>query len=277
MDAIRNRIDGNVLNRNVRHPPMKQFPCHLAMQLAHPVHLRRRADGKTRHVKCAVQATERQNPIPICSELPVIVPEESVHHFDGEDIVPGRNRCVRRKDSTRFDCFKCRLERYAFGRQLADALECQESRVTLIHMPDVRPNAEHFKESCTADAENHLLAYANFMIARVECVSQMPILIAICFYVSIKQVHRDCTYLNGPCFRIHLPSANRHFNDNRPFLGIPYKPNGVYASFRINIEIQMLLRAALVNVLLEITFLIKYAYARKWNIQVSGCLDMVAS
>jgi hypothetical protein len=38
----------------------------------------------------------------------------------------------------------------------------------------------------------------------------------------------------------------------------------------------MLLRAALVDALLEVTLTVKYAYARKRNIHVCGRLDMIA-
>ncbi|MNG31116.1 hypothetical protein D3C84_1168640 [compost metagenome] len=73
----------------------------------------------------------------------------------------------------------------------------------------------------------------------------------------MQQVHRNGADLNGQRFHIHLPSADRHFNKDWPFFGIPYKLNGVDASLQIDIGVPVLLRAALVNVLLEITFLIK--------------------
>ena len=113
-------------------------------------------------------AAEPQKLLAVQAErLPVAV-EMLFDEMEGEHVVAGRDRRVRREDGRRSDELGCFVKAHPALDQRADAFEDEERRVPFVGVKNRRTYPESFEHSHAADAEDHLLPDARLLVAAVE-------------------------------------------------------------------------------------------------------------
>src|SRR4030095_14925075 len=83
-------------------------------------------------------------------------------------VVSRRHRRMRREHRCLTDALQRGLKCRPFLDAIADALQDDERRMTLVQMPRRRPNAQGLERAYAANPEDDLLLDARFTIAAVE-------------------------------------------------------------------------------------------------------------
>ena len=99
-----------------------------------------------------------------------------------EDLVAGGDGRVGGEDGGGLDVRDRVVGRHAVLDERADALDREEGGVALVHVEDVRVDAERLERTDAADAEQQLLADAVLAVAGVERVGE---------HLDLEQVERD--------------------------------------------------------------------------------------
>src|SRR5215510_11587851 len=99
--------------------------------------------------------------------LPVTV-EMLFDQMEGEHIVPGGNRRVRRKYGRRADEIGGFVEAHPTLDQGANALEHEKRSVAFIGVEDGWAYSQTFEHAHAANAQNHLLSNARLLVAAVQ-------------------------------------------------------------------------------------------------------------
>src|SRR5690606_28084226 len=92
----------------------------------------------------------------------------------------------------------------------AQQLEYQERGVALVQMPHLWMHPKRAKRSNTADAEDHLLAYARGLIASVQPMSDVPVRGRILGTVRVEQIKRDAARPGLPESRKDIATRDAH-------------------------------------------------------------------
>src|SRR5581483_6671358 len=98
-----------------------------------------------------------------------------VHQRGRKDIVTGRHRSMRGEDSLLPDAPDRLLGGDAALHLLAQQLEREEGGVSLVRMPDGRPQSERARDAYAADAQENFLAQPSFLIAAIESGRQLAV------------------------------------------------------------------------------------------------------
>ena len=106
-----------------------------------------------------------------------------------EDLVAGGDGRVGGEDGGGLDVRDRVVGRHAVLDERADALDREEGGVALVHVEDVRVDAERLERTDAADAEQQLLADAVLAVAGVERVGE---------HLDLEQVERNAADVLAP-------------------------------------------------------------------------------
>src|SRR5262245_47802185 len=108
---------------------------------------------------------QRQELFAIEAQRPPKTMEMLLDQMEGERVVSGGNRRMRRKYRRRADEIGGLIETHSALYQGADALDHEKRGVTFVGVKDRRPNPQAFEHTHAAYAQNHFLPYARLLVA----------------------------------------------------------------------------------------------------------------
>ena len=101
----------------------------------------------------------------------------SLHHVVAEMIMSCRHRGMRGKDGVHCDTFECGSEvQSVMPDFLAYPFQDKESRMTLIDMPNCRPQPQYLQRPHASYAKNDFLFHAHHLVAAIQAVRDIAIM-----------------------------------------------------------------------------------------------------
>ncbi len=176
----------------------------LAVLHRHAVDVAREAQCKVGHVQqTVVQRTETLD------AGGALVAKDGVHLVGAELVMPGRHGRVGGEDAGLANGLSVRLCGVAKGRTAQARLEQadgQQRGVALVHVADLRLNAQGMQHMNAAEAKDGLLAEPVVGVAAVEVVGQGAVVGVVALDVRVQQEDRDD--VAGTADDIKPPGAN---------------------------------------------------------------------
>ena len=195
--AVRHVVDRHFGLGKLGPEDAPHLPRHLAVQLADAVGQARGAQRQHGHAELrppgVVVAAQVEEPLAVESHPAPVVAEEAIHQVEAERVVARGHRRVRGEQRIGADGPQRGVERQPLSsHQLADALELQEGRVPLVHVPDGRLDAQRAQRAHAADAQHELLRDAHLHVAAVQPGRQLPIGRRVLLDIRVHQIDAGC-------------------------------------------------------------------------------------
>ena len=272
---------GDETNRIVLGPQLRpliraQARRDRAMDAAYAVHVARALERQARHVEHSRRGrctAELEEALDTQSQLADEVSEVSDHQLRPEGVVTGRDRRMGREHATRRHRFQRRIKPEPLGQVLAQQLEDEKRRVTLVQVPNGRLHAEGPQRAHAADAEDHFLAHAGGFIAAVKPVGNVPIGRRVFLAVGIEQVHRHAPDLRLPDARHDLAPGDAHRHLEPLAARVTRRFHRQVA--RIPLAILRLLDAVVVDRLGEVALLVEQSHGDEIRALIARRLAVV--
>ncbi len=177
--AVGDRGDGPLVDGRVRPERREHLARDVAVQLAHGVDRAGRPHRQRRHVELAaltgVVAAERHEHLAVAVHRSPAGGELFFHQREGERVVAGRHRRVRREDRRPPDFGEGVLPAEAGREIVAHPLQDDERRVALVEVPDRRLQTERAQRQHAAEAQDDLLLQPRLFAAAIEPGRQLAI------------------------------------------------------------------------------------------------------
>jgi hypothetical protein len=180
----------------------------------------------------------------------------------------GDHRRVRGEDALGRHRLERRAERQPAREVLAQQLEDQERRVTLVEVPHGRCQSQRAQYAYAADAEDHLLAHARRVIAPIQPMRDVAVGRGVLRAVGIEQVHRRASRLCLPGARHDVAPRDAHAHLEPLTLGGAQRLDRQIA--RITLTILGMLDAVVVDRLAEVALLVEQAHGEEARVLI-GC------
>jgi len=161
----------------------------------------------------------------------------------------------------------------ALLHQHADPLQAQEGRMPLVHVVDVRGDAQGFQGPHPADAEEDLLANPHFLVAAVELAGDLAVLGGVLRHVGVEQIQRHPPHPHAPDLRLDLPPGEVHADHHRRLVAEHLRHRQVV---EIVPREQLQLPPVGVEALAEVALLVQQPDPRQRDAQLRGALEVVA-
>ena len=244
-------------------------------------------DGHVEHRRVTalvVLGAQRQDPFDGDARAGAGVGEVLLDERPGEPVDPGGDRRVRGEHRRGASDLERGVEVQArtggVDGELADALQPQEPRVTLVGVEDLGrlvpgDARERPQRLDPADAEQQLLAQPVLGVAAVEAVGHVDVLLAVALHVGVEHEQRHASDPRHPDPGQQVRAAGHRDGDGR---GLP----GGLAQHRdrelVGVEhgVGLLLPALAGERLLEVTVSVEQADADDRDAEVAGGLEVVA-
>ncbi len=156
----------------------------------------------------------------------------------------------------------------------AEALELQEGRVPLVHVPDRRLDAQRLEGARAADAEHELLGEAHLAPRRVENAGDRTVGRVVLRHVGVEQQQRHAPDEGDPDLEMELAAAVRDRDHHRP-AGVSGRRTDRQAG-EVVLGVDVLLAAVGVDVLVEVAVPVEEPDSDQRHAQVAGALQVIA-
>ena len=134
-------------------------------------------------------------------------------------------------------------------------LQSEKGRVPFVHVIHGRLQTQRFQYAATADTQHHLLPDAQFAIAPVELVDQIPAPGLVCIEVSVQQVETDAPNCRFPDLSPYILFRVSYFHGHGEAIGSTSQFQRKVMEIIDNVA--FLLPAGRIEVLREIALLIE--------------------
>ena len=151
--------------------------------------------------RCGTQLQERLH---IDAQVLDIVTEVTGYQFMVKDVVSCCNRCMRGKDGTPRDHFKCGGKVKTLQGAFAAALQDLESGMTFIDMPDGGFDPQGPQGTYAANTQHDFLLDAGVLVATVELVGNDTVVFIIAVKITVQQVQGNMSSLGTPNMQANL-------------------------------------------------------------------------
>ncbi len=270
--------DRPLLVRDARPDRPPHLAGHLAVQLADAVDRAGGAQRERGHVEqraaAVVVVPERQEGVAIAAERAPGAGQVGLDQVEGERVVTGGDRRVRREHRRAAHFLERRLERVPLFDHVANPLEHDERGMPLVEVPDLRHGAERLEGAHAADAEDDLLLDARLTVAAVEARGQLAVPRRVLFEVGVEQVERHTAEADPPDRHQHAAVAERHGDDDRLPVGAEGRLDGRVGPVQALVD--FLLPAFRGHRLVEVALRIHEPDADQRNPEVARFLAVVA-
>ena len=186
---------------------------------------------------------------------------------------------ARRHRGVRGEYAACRhrflrgAERQPAGEMLAQQLEDQERRMSLVQVPHGRLHAQHPQRTHAADAEDHFLAHARRLVTAVEAVGDVAVGGGVLRAVGVEQVYRDAAHLGAPQPRDHLAAGDAYADAQPGAARVAHRLDRQIA--RIALAVFGVLHAIVVDGLREISLLVEQSHRNEVGALIARGLAVV--
>src|ERR1039458_2633611 len=191
-----------------------------------------------------------------------------------EGFVAGGHRRVGRKDGILGDLLARIGKAHPALDAIANAFESEERAMALVHVPTGRLDAQRLQRAHTTDTDDDFLADAHLAATDIKLARNRAVGRVILVRIGVQQKHRHATYLRQPDAREHV--AVREIDANREVAAILSEQWLDGQARKIIRRIEMLLPPVGLNLLLEVTMLVKRADADKRDPEVARGLAVIA-
>ena len=157
-----------------------------------------------------VVGAERHEPLAVLAQAAPGAGHVRLDQREGERVVAGRHRRVRREHRGRADLRERRVEGRALLDVVPDALQRDEGRVALVQVPDGGLDAHGLERPHAAEAEDDLLLEAHVLVAAVQPRRQLAVPRRVLLDVGVEQEQPHLAGPDLPHRRMHGPRAERH-------------------------------------------------------------------
>ena len=249
----------------------------LAVQLADAVRLAAGAQGEDRHGKIIGLVDRRlaqaQEILHVDADLPRVIAEIMGDEFTRKRIVARRDRRVRGENARRRDDLERGAEiELVRAHEMARALQPEERGVTLVHVVNRRFEAQRRQRAGTAHAQDDLLADAHLQVAAVELRGDGAVLGVVVGDVGVEQVEVDAPDGELPDLGEHLTAGQ--FDGDLERLAVVAAGDFLHGQVvEILVELDGLLDAFAVDLLLEVTVPVEQADGAEVQVEVAGDLQ----
>ncbi len=159
--------------------------------------------------------------------------------------------------------------------EVDEALDVEESSVTLIAMIDISLDAKLVEESYATHAEDNLLLEAVLPVTAIERVSESAILGIVEWVVSVKEIERDAAYVDAPNLQLNLTA--REVDGDVELLSVGSADLVNREALELRGLIDGLLLAVDGEALLEISVTVEETNSGEVDTAVRSLLEVVAS
>ncbi len=179
----------------------------------------RGAQRQRRHVELrsvtVVVLAEREETLAVLADLAPAPGQVLLDEMKRERVVSRGHRRMRREHRGPPHFFQCVVERRALFDELADALQGDKRRMSLVQVPHGGFDAKRPQHAYAADAEDDLLLDACFAVAAVKPGGQLAIPRRVLLEIGVEQKQADPADAQPPNRREHGAIAERHRNHRR--------------------------------------------------------------
>ena len=197
-----------------------------------------------------------------------------LHELEGERVMAGWYRSVRREDRRGAYLLERRVERRALLDSIPDALQRHEGRMPLVQVPHRRLDAHGTQCAHAAKTEDNLLLEPHILVAAVEPRRELPVPRRVFFEVGVQQEQPDLADPDLPHLRLDRPVAERDLDDARAAAGRDRRPDrGVVP---VDALVCLFLPAFRGDLLVEVTLRVHEPDADERQPEVAGFLAEVA-
>ena len=156
---------------------------------------------------------EREEAVAIRPERAPASREVLLDHVEGERVVAGRHRRVRREHGRLANLLERIVEGRALFDEIADPLQHDEAGVPFVQVKDRRIGAERLERADAADAEDDFLLDAGLAIAAVEPRREFAIPRRVLGEIGVQEVQLHAAGAHAPHLHQHRAFADRHCRD----------------------------------------------------------------
>ena len=208
------------------------------------------------------------------AQLVPVACEVFVDEIERKRVIAGRHGCVRRKDRLGFDLLECIHEGDARGDQLTGQFEHQECRVSFVHVPDRRCDAQLTQCAYTAHTQHQLLGHTHIVISAVQAGRQFAVARAVGVDVGVHQIEGHATDVEFVDFGVDGATGQLDLDHDFVTVGRPRGEGGDVGEAHLGVD--GLLPAAVIEALPEVALWVDEPHRHKRQIEVTGFFHMVA-
>ena len=141
-------------------------------------------------------------------------------------------------------------------------------------MINSRPNPQGFQRPNAANPGDDFLSNSRSVVAAVESACQLPILLLVFFKVGVEEQKPDAAYVKLPNFGVNRPASGLDFDGNFVAFLVSCTFQGKKLDGRV--DVLFLLPAFDIEVLFEISLVIKQSDGNERHAEAACTFDMVA-
>ena len=212
--------------------------------------------------------------ITINAQLRPEVVEKLIHQIQRKRIIARWNRRVGGEYGVFADFGSGVFQILAALHSFAQQFESQKCRMTFIHVPHRRIDAQRSQRPHAADAQNNFLRHPQRLVAAVQTRRQFTVFGAIFVHVGIHQQQRNAPNLKAPHLDKYRAPRQIHADFQLAAVRIPRHHCGQFGE--IQALVQGFLYAFAVDKLAKIALWIQKAHADKRQTEIAGFLAMIA-
>ncbi|MNS67621.1 hypothetical protein D3C72_1008770 [compost metagenome] len=232
-------------------------------------------EAEERGAAHGVLAGDREELVAADAHLRPEAAEVLLHEREGEGVVAGGHGRVGGEDGVGGDRLEGLVEVQAVVLDhLADALEAQEGRVALVHVPGGRLDAEGAERAHAADAEDDLLGDAHVVVAAVELRAEAAVFGGVAVDVGVQEVDRDAADLDAPDLGEDGAAGQLDVDDDLVAVGRGGRLDRQLGE--VELVVLGLLHAVGAQLLTEVALVVEQAHRHEGDVQVARGLAVVA-
>jgi len=219
MDAVGDVRDRHFLIAQIGPQEAPHAARNLAVQFRYGVALLgefERQHWHTEHIApVLILSREIDKLLAVQAKLGPDIREVLVNQPQRELVVAGRYRSVGGENIRLAHALLGGIQVHAGGHVFAQALDYQESRVALVHVPNNRLEAQQPQRAHPANSQQNFLRNTRIGITAVQARGELAVVGHIALHVSVHQDQRHAPNLYFPQTGQHRPPGKLHFDGQR--------------------------------------------------------------